>query len=136
MTQERAAELLEISTKSVQNHEADVQTPTPLNLARMARVYRAPWLVNHYCMHVCPLGYGRELPTEDVDLKTLALEMGPVLGHPEQFRDAMLRMLEIAMDGVITDDEVDDYNAIVALLGRVQILVDKLQLYMQAHMQP
>lgn len=117
LTQERAAELLDLSTKSVQGYEADTQQPTPQTVVKMARLYRAPWLRNHYC-NQCPLGCDRPRPETSCDIQQLAIEAQLEFSDTDQqLRDAK-RLLEISRDRRIDDNEINDFQAIVKRMYR------------------
>ena len=65
-SREGASERLYISDRSLADYERGLTTPPPDVVMRMAEVYEAPELINHYCACECPAeraarapGYGK-----------------------------------------------------------------------------
>lgn len=130
-TQEQAAELLELSVKSISNYETGVTIPPPHMVYLMQESYQAPWLGNCYC-NQCPLGQRRELPDAPEDLQQLSIEMALEFGDPDSFRQDAQRMLEISLDRVINDSETPDYLAIMSRLWRRGLLAEKMRILLEA----
>lgn len=57
-SREGASEMLYISDRSLADYERGLITPPPDVVMRMAEVYEAPELLNHYCACECPAGRG------------------------------------------------------------------------------
>lgn len=127
LTQESAAELLGISTKSVQCYEAAHTIPPAGMVQKMVLVYGAAWLGNSYC-NGCPLGMHRSLPESQLDVQQLAIEIGLAFGTPEQFRRDATRMLEISLDRQISDAEIKDYNEITERFWRCGLIAEKMRI--------
>ena len=73
LTQEAAAERIDVSVKSISYYETGARHMTPQIAAQLADAYHAPWLRNQYCME-CPIGCDRKLPTELSDIRAVAVE--------------------------------------------------------------
>ena len=132
MTQEAAAERISVSPRSVQKYESGEQTPPTDIVGRMAEAYAAPWLHNWYCVNECPLGCGRNLPTEAMELQEAALLLGAV-DNPQQLSQDARRLFQISLDRVIDDSEIDDYIAITQRLGQLGYASQVLAMVLEEH---
>ncbi|MBS7225294.1 MAG: helix-turn-helix transcriptional regulator [Clostridiaceae bacterium] len=132
LTQESAAEQICMSPRSVQKYESGEQTPPPDIVARMADAYAAPWLHNWYCVKQCPLGCGRNLPTQAMELQEAALLLGAV-DNPQQLSQDARRLFQISLDRVIDDSEIDDYIAITQRLGQLGYVSHAIEMVLEQH---
>ena len=123
LTQEKAAERLGWSVRNLQAIEQGDRTPTPVRVAEMAEVYRAPWLRGYYCNR-CPLGTLWRRPESNVELQQLALEVGLESEDYEQERADAHDLAMIALDRKIDDEEAPRYNAIVQRMLRRAYLAE------------
>ena len=96
LTQEGAAELLDISVESIKQYEGGRRVPPDEVVARMAEVYRLPWLTLEHAKATDTLGV---LPS--VEVKPLPAAM------------------MIAEDGRIDEDERPAFDRIVADLREI-----------------
>lgn len=133
LTQEAAAEQLHVSPRSVQKYESGEQTPPPDIVARMAQTYAAPWLNNWYCVHQCPLGCERNLPTEAIELQQAALLLGAI-ENPQQLSQDARRLFQISLDRVIDDGEIDDYIAIAQRLSQLGYVSQAIEMVLKQHL--
>lgn len=127
-SREGAAELLGISVSSLADYELGMTKFVPVDKVRlMADLYNAPQLMNGYCKYECPLGQHRILPTkvESVELSTVKFinALDEIDLHKIQSR-----LTSIACNGVIDEDEKDDFLKIVEQLNRVQEQIERLKL--------
>lgn len=127
LTQEAAAERLGWSVRCLQDIEQETRIPSPEKVAQMAELYRAAWLRGHYCNR-CPLGASSKLPEQDCDLQQLALEVGLVCDDPEHLKRMVRRLFEIALDRVVSDDELPDYITCAHLLDTFAVLAEKAKI--------
>ena len=121
LTQEAAAERLGWSVRCLQDIEQETRTPSPEKVAQMAE------LRGHYCNR-CPLGASSKLPEQDCDLQQLALEVGLVCDDPEHLKRMVRRLFEIALDRVVSDDELPDYITCAHLLDTFAVLAEKAKI--------
>ena len=112
LTQEGAAELLDISVESIKQYEGGRRVPPDEVVARMVEVYDLPWLALEHSRATDQLGV---LP--DVEAKTLPVA---TIALTNRLRDATDRivggLLRIAEDGMIDEDERPEFDSIVAEL--------------------
>lgn len=112
-SQEKAAELLDVSVESIRAYETGQRVPPDLIVAIMAERYTAPWLVLEHAVLTDVLG----LIPKGVRRRTFAqavlhlLRLWRELGRHER------RLMEIAEDGRVDEDEAEDYDAISDFVG-------------------
>ena len=127
LSREKASELLEIiSPERLEKIENQRSAPHPDEVLLMAQKYRKPSLCNHYCANQCPIGQKYVPEVQIKELSTIVLEMLASLNSVQKQRD---RLIEIAADGRITGDEIDDFIYIRKELERISVTVETLQLW-------
>lgn len=127
LSREKASELLEIiSAERLEKIENERSDPHPDEVLLMSRKYRKPSLCNHYCSNQCPIGRQYVPEVQVKELSSIVLEMLASLNAVQKQKD---RLIEIAADGTITGDEVDDFIYIQQELERISITVETLQLW-------
>lgn len=125
LSRERASEMLGwISADRIERIDSG-ETPRPDEVVRMAEKYNALNLCNYYCTHQCDIGkkYVPEIQY-DKELSQIALEMLASLNSVQRERE---RFIEIAADGSIGRDEIEDFVCIQEELDRVAAAVDALR---------
>ena len=128
-TREAAAEALEfISSDRIEKIESEKSLPHPDEILAMADCYKNPTLCNYYCSHECPIGQEYVPEIKLKDLSQITLEMLASLNTLEKEKN---RLIEITVDGVISDDEKEDFERIQNQLAQISIAVDSLQLWVQ-----
>lgn len=129
LSRERAAELLEvISPERIERIESEKMLPTPEDVLIMSEKYKSPSLCNHYCANQCPIGQQYVPEIKIKDLSQIVLEMLASLNSMQKRKD---RLIEIAADGSIDADELDDFIFIQNELERISITVEALQLWVE-----
>ena len=127
LTRAEASELLEvISEDRVEKIENERIAPQPYDVLAMARAYKKPSLCNYYCSHECPIGKEYVPEVEVKELSSIVLEMLASLNSVHKQKD---RLIEIAADGRITGDEIEDFIHIQEVLERISVTVETLQLW-------
>ena len=127
LSREKASELLEtISPKRLEKIENERSDPHPDEVLLMARKYRKPSLCNYYCANECPIGQQYVPEVRMKELSSIVLEMLASLNSVHKQKD---RLIEIAADGKISGDEIDDFIYIQEELERISITVETLQLW-------
>ena len=127
LSREKASELLEIiSPERLEKIENERSDPHPDEVLLMSRKYRKPSLCNHYCSNQCPIGRQYVPEVQVKELSSIVLEMLASLNAVQKQKD---RLIEIAADGTITGDEIDDFIYIQQELERISITVETLQLW-------
>ena len=92
----------------------------------MAQRYKKPSLCNYYCSHECPIGKEYVPEVQIKELSAIVIEMLASLNSVNKTKE---RLIEIAADGVISDDEIEDFIYIQNELERISITVETLQLW-------
>jgi hypothetical protein len=120
-----AAELLEcISESRIEKIELSGSLPHPDEVLVMAKKYKKPSLCNYYCSRECPIGQEYVPAVEVTDLPTVTLEILRLLGRLEAEKE---RLIEISVDGTISEDERADFEKIKDELDKMSLAVDSLK---------
>ena len=108
LSREAASELLEtIPPERIERIETEKFMPHPDEVLLMAEKYKAPTLCNYYCSQVCPIGQQYVPEIKVKDLSQIVLEM---LASLNSMQRQTTRLIDIAADGVIDNDELKDFN--------------------------
>lgn len=111
LTQEQAAERMEVSETTVKAWEQGARVPDNETVARMAELYATPWLaLEHLRSAGSNLGVIPEITVQSLPTAAITL-INRVLDFAERHRDRQL--LRIAEDGIIDETERPDFDAIV-----------------------
>ena len=97
----------------------------------MAEAYADPMLRNVYCTQECPIGKKYVPPLEEKSISQITLEMCVTLNELMRDRD---RLMEITVDGTITQDEVKDFQSIRENLDRMSAAIESLKLWVDGAM--
>ena len=128
-TREGAAELLEfISSDRIEKIESERSLPHPDEILAMADCYKNPSLCNYYCSHECPIGQEYVPEVKIKELSQITLEMLASLNSLDKEKN---RLIEITVDGQISDDEIKDFEKIQEQLSQISMAIDSLQLWVQ-----
>ncbi|MBQ6752203.1 MAG: helix-turn-helix domain-containing protein [Clostridia bacterium] len=120
-----AAELLEcISESRIEKIELSGSLPHPDEVLVMAKKYKKPSLCNYYCSRECPIGQEYVPAVEVTDLPTVTLEILRLLGRLDAEKE---RLIEISVDGTISEDERADFEKIKDELDKMSLAVDSLK---------
>lgn len=129
LTREQASALLEyISADRIEKIENERSLPHPEEVLTMAQCYKAPNLCNYYCSNECPIGQQYVPEIKMKDLSQITLEMLNSLNSLAKAKD---RLVEITVDGEITQDEYQDFATIQKQLFQISMTVDSLQLWFE-----
>ena len=113
LSQEAAAEALELSTRSVADYEAGRVVPTNQTVAAMMEAYGTDWLgVKHVQETSRMLGV---LPDE-LRLRDMSSATIQVVNRALLFADNFRALLEITEDGVIDEQERPEFDGLMAQL--------------------
>ena len=129
LTREGAAERLQfISSDRIEKIENEKSLPHPDEILAMADCYKNPSLCNYYCSHECPIGQEYVPEVKSKELSQITLEMLASLNSLEKEKN---RLIEITVDGIISDDEMNDFKRIQEQLSQISMAIDSLQLWVQ-----
>ena len=110
LTQEQAAERMEVSETTVKAWEQGARVPDNETVARMAELYGTPWLaLEHLKQAGGALGVLPEVTVQSLPTAAITL-INRVLDFAERHRDRQL--LRIAEDGIIDKTERPDFDDI------------------------
>ena len=110
VTQEQAAERLEVSETTIKAWEQGTRVPDNETVARMAELYGTPWLaLEHLKQAGGTLGVLPEVTVQSLPTAAITL-INRVLDFADRHRDRQL--LRIAEDGIIDETERPDFDAI------------------------
>ena len=129
LTRDAASELLEsIPPERIEKIENERSLPHPDEVLTMADKYKKPDLCNYYCANQCPIGQEYVPEIKIKDLSQIVLEMLASLNAMDRKKE---RLIEIAADGTISKDELDDFVRIQKELERISVTVETLQLWVE-----
>lgn len=127
LTREEASELLEtMSPERIEKIESERAPLHPDEVLLMSDKYKQPALCNYYCANQCPIGAQYVPEIQRKDLSQIVLETVASLNAMQKKKD---RLIEITVDGQITDDELADFVHIQQELEKISIAVETLQLW-------
>ena len=127
LTREAAEELLEVvSSDRIEKIESEKTLARPDEVLRMAECYKKSELCNYYCSHECPIGEKYVQPVEMKDLSQITLE---VLSNLNILEKEKSRLIEITVDGVISEDEKEDFELIKQRLDEMAKTISSLSLW-------
>ena len=127
LSREKAGELLEvIPPERIEKIENERSLPHPDEVLVMSQKYKKPSLCNYFCSNECPIGKEYVPEVQIKELSAIVIEMLASLNSVNKTKD---RLIEIAADGIISEDEIDDFIQIQNELERISITVETLQLW-------
>ena len=128
LSREAAAEKLGfLSADRIEKIENEKTLPHPEEVLAMADCYKNPSLCNYFCSHECPIGieYVPEIKTKE--LSQITLEM---LATLNKLAYAQERLIEITVDGQLSQDELPDFLKIKEDLEKMALAIDSLNLWL------
>ena len=127
LTREEASELLEtVSPERIEKIENERSLPYPDEVLLMSDKYKQPTLCSYYCANQCPIGQQYVPEIKIKDLSQIVLETIASLNVMQKKKE---RLIEITVDGKISDDEIGDFIYIQKELEKISIAVETLQLW-------
>lgn len=127
LTREAAGELLQAMTpERIEKIENERSLPHPDEVLLMSEKYKQPILCNYYCANQCPIGKQYVPQIKRKELSQIVLEM---LASLNAMQKEQSRLIEITVDGKISNDELQDFIAIQEELEKISIAVETLQLW-------
>lgn len=117
-----------ISSDRIDKIENEKTVHHPEEVLAMADTYKNPSLCNYFCSHECPIGreYVPEVRTKE--LSQITLEMLATLNKLAREKE---RLIEITVDGELTEDEIPDFLKIKNELEKMALAIDSLNLWME-----
>lgn len=116
MTQEKAAELLNISVDSIRAYEGGKRIPQDKTVIKMIEIYNAQYLAYQHLKTSAEVGQ-KYLPNIEItQLPVAILKLQKELNDFINFEDLLI---DIGSDGRVDPDEADDFNRIIKELDGV-----------------
>ena len=113
LTRAQASELIGSITESrLEKIETGKVSIYPEDVVDLANAYKRQDLCNYYCTHECRIGQ-KTVP----EVKTSSLN------------NQKDRLIDITADGIISDDEIEDFVAIQKQLEQIDRTVESLKLW-------
>ena len=129
LTRDKASEIMGfVSADRIEKIESEKSLPHPDEIMAMAECYKQPDLCNYFCSHECPIGQEYVPEVKIKDLSQITLEKVASLNSLEKEKN---RLIEITVDGQITEDEFEDFKRIQTQLDNISMAVDSMKLWIQ-----
>lgn len=126
-SREGAAELLGCSTSTLSDYELGITKNVPPDMViKMADLYNAPELKNHYCANDCPIGRMSVVELDGGGIDRLTLQM---LASLSQIDSIKRTLIDVAADGVISDEEVPKFQEVLQSLETISKSAQELKLW-------
>ena len=127
LSRDAAAEVLGfVSADRIEKIENERTVPHPEEVLAMADGYKNPSLCNYFCSKECPIGREYVPEVKAKDLSQITLEMLATLNKLTHEKD---RLIEITVDGELTEDEIPDFLQIRSNLEKMALAIDSLILW-------
>lgn len=127
-SREGAAELLGISTSTLADYELGITKFVPVDkVVLMADLYNCPELKTGYCKNECPIGKHIPLATSVSGIEGIALRILKGMDS-EEVKNIQKSLIDIASDGVITEEEKPVLNEIIQKLEEMALAISELKL--------
>lgn len=127
LSREKASELLEcVPPEEIEKIDSEKVLPHPEEVLIMADKYKSPELCNYYCSNQCPIGQQYVPEIKMKELPQIILETVASLNKMNKKQE---RLIEITADGIIDNDELDDFIYIQEELEKISVNVETLQLW-------
>ena len=130
LTREEAEDLLHgISKERIERIESRKSPALPDEVLQMSRAYKDATLCNRHCSEECAIGREYVPQVKPKELSQIVLEILASLNAMEQHSN---RLIDITVDGIISDSELQDFVNIQKKLEQISVTVETLQLWSQA----
>lgn len=107
----------------IENNKFPIQ---PDEVCVMADKYKEPTLRNYYCSTQCPIG---QQSVPEIKVKNLAEIIIQMIASLNSMKKKQERLIEITSDGIIDNEELNDFIYIQKELERISITVEALRLW-------
>lgn len=127
-SREGAAELLGISVSTLADYELGNTKVVPVDkVVLMADLYNCPELKTGYCKYECPIGKTMPLATQVTGIEGIALRLIREF-DTEKVKQMEKSLIDIAADGVISEDEKPKLEAILKRLDELAVVISEMKL--------
>lgn len=127
-SREGAAELLGVSVSTLADYELGITKVVPVDkVVLMAELYNCPELKTGYCKHECPIGKMMPLATKVNGIEGIALRLLREFDS-EKIQDIRKDVIDIAADGIISDDEKPKLEEVLKRLDDLSVVISEIRL--------
>ncbi|MEE0673819.1 MAG: helix-turn-helix transcriptional regulator [Enterocloster sp.] len=127
-SRENAAELIGISPYTLADYELGNTKVVPVDKVMiMADLYNCPELRTGYCKYECPIGKHIPLATTVSGIEGIALRLIKEF-NADDIKDIEKDLVNIAADGVISEDEKPMLEKIISKLDEMSLAISELKL--------
>ena len=125
-SKEGAAELLGVSVSTLSDYELGITKIIPPDMVlKMSDLYNAPELRNYYCAEICPLGFD----TPRVEISDLDRICVRALFSLRKMNATGELLLDIAKDGIISEDERPDMEKVLHDLEELEEITQNFKVW-------
>ncbi len=129
LTRAQASELMKyVSESRIEKIENEKVLIHPEDVVAMADAYKKPILCNYYCSNECRIGQNYVPEIKPSSLSEISLG---ILSSINDLGKKKERLIEIAADGKLSEDEIPDFISIKNKLDKLSITIDSLKLWME-----
>lgn len=125
-SRDEASELLFMDKTRLARIETNHIVPNSDEIMAMAELYETPELCNYYCAKCCPIGKENIAELDVSSFTKIALQ---ILSACEDIEGLRTKLLAIAADGDIEDDESEDFLYVLDILNRFSIGAQSMMLW-------
>lgn len=126
-SRENAAEMLGVSVSTLANYELGITKSVPVDMVvLMADLYNAPELKYMYCKNDCPIGKCHPYCGKEQSLESIVVRL--VNGFDDdKMHELKKKLLEIAEDGKVTEDETEVFQMAVSEMSKMQEAITSIR---------
>lgn len=131
-SKEYASEQLGVSVSTLSDYELGLTKVVPPDMIiKMADLYKAPELKNLYCREMCPLGC--DMPRVEMDdLDRITVKALATFRNIEEQKE---RLLDIAEDGIISEDEKLDFEKVIQAMDELASVAFNLKAWAEKNLE-
>ena len=127
LSREGAAERLGMSVSAVSDAELGLSKCMPVDKAvLMADLYKAPHLLNYYCLNECPIGCRLPISDEVLSVERVTVKLLKNL-RVDEIRNVKEKLIDISADGAISEDEKPDLREVLRYLDDLAKTISELK---------
>ena len=131
LSREEAAELLDISATKLGRIERGEIIPQAEDVVSMAKAYNDKTLFNYYCSNDCMVGL--KCRVDEVRPVSLAEATLGIIASVKSFNGWKDKFIEIAVDGSIDPDEIEDFKNICKSLKKISAMTERLKISVESY---
>lgn len=127
-SREGASELIGVSSSTLADYELGITKVVPVDkVVIMADLYNCPELKTGYCKHECPIGKTMPIATQVKSIEGIALRIIREFDS-EKIKDMEQSLVDIAEDGIISEDEKPVLADILKRLDALAEVISEMKL--------